>query len=164
MVERRGASLKILRNSIEVPEGIGSDYPSPFDEPCQQRSNRNLARASGLSKIGVQLFTLPPGAWSSQRHWHTHEDELVYVLEGEPTLITDEGEVTLQPGDFVGFGAGLANGHHVVNRGNSEARFLAVSNQDSLDDASYSDMDMQIHSRASGGRYTNKKEKPYPSE
>lgn len=164
MVKHRDSGLKIVKKTNEISEGIGSDYPTLFDEPCKERSNRNLARASGLSKIGAQLFILPPGAWSSQRHWHTHEDELVYFLEGEAILITDEGEVTLEPGDFVGFRAGLENGHHVVNRGSSEARFLAVSNQDPLDDASYSDIDMQIHSRATGGTYTNKKGKPYPIE
>ncbi|MEP4484978.1 MAG: cupin domain-containing protein [Halioglobus sp.] len=152
------------RKSIEVAEGVGSDYPEPFGEPCKERSNRNLARASGLSKIGAQLFLLPPGAWSSQRHWHTHEDELVYVLEGAPTLITDEGEVMLEPGDFVGFPAGQKNGHHIVNRGSLNAKFLTVSNQDSRDDVSYSDIDMQINGRSFGGAYTNKRGEAYPIE
>ena len=159
-----GGSLNIAKKSMEAPEDIGSDYPTPFNEPCKERSNRNLARVFELSKIGVQLFTLPPGAWSSQRHWHTHEDELVYVLEGEPTLVTDEGDVKLAPGDYVGFRAGVADGHHVVNRANVPAKFLAVSNQDPLDDALYSDIDMQICNRASGGTYSNKKGESYPIE
>jgi uncharacterized cupin superfamily protein len=154
----------MVRKSSEAPEGIGSDYPTPFNEPCKEGSNRNLARVLGLSKIGVQQFALPPGAWSSQRHWHSHEDELVYVLEGEPTLVTDEGEVKLEPGDFVGFRAGLENGRQVLNRANSPAKFIAVSNQDPLDDATYSDIDMQIRRRASGGTYSNKKGEPYRTE
>ena len=85
----------------------GSDYPAPFDAACQGRTRRRLARAAGLTQFGVNLQRLPPGQWSSQRHWHTHDEEFVYVLEGEVVLVTDEGEEVLRAGDCAGFAAGL---------------------------------------------------------
>ena len=74
---------------------IGTDYPAPHDAPCRQRRRRRLSDAFGLSQFGVNLLELPPGAWSSQRHWHERQDEFVYVLEGEVTLVTDAGETVL---------------------------------------------------------------------
>ena len=79
-----------------VPTRQGSGYPSPFDVPCAARTRRRLGDAGGLRDFGVNLMTLPPGGWSSQRHWHSHEDELVYVLEGELTLVEDGGETVLR--------------------------------------------------------------------
>jgi len=79
-----------------VPVRKGSGYPGPFDAPCADRTRRRLGDAGGLSDFGVNLMTLPPGGWSSQRHWHSHEDELVYVLEGELTLVEDGGETLLR--------------------------------------------------------------------
>ena len=79
-----------------LPEASGTRYPAPFDQPCKQRRWRRLGEAAGLSQFGVNLLRLAPGVWSAQRHWHSHEDEFVYVLEGEVVLVTDEGEETLQ--------------------------------------------------------------------
>ena len=72
-----------------LPPVTGTLYPAPFDEPCRARQRRKLGDAAGLTQFGVNLLTLPPGAWSSQRHWHSHEDEFVYVLKGELMLVTD---------------------------------------------------------------------------
>ena len=84
---------------------VGTLYPPPFDEPCRARERRRLGAEAGLTQFGVNLLRLPPGAWSSQRHWHVHEDEFVYVLSGEVTLVTDAGEELLRAGDAAGFKA-----------------------------------------------------------
>src|SRR5258706_12786774 len=90
---------------------IGMQYPPPFDAPCRARERRRLGDAAGLTQFGVNLLRLPPGAWSSQRHWHTHDDEFVYVLSGEVVLVTNDGEEILRAGDAAGFKAGESNGH-----------------------------------------------------
>src|SRR5438270_1915948 len=90
-----------------------SGYPEPFRSRVLPREKRAIGRALGLSKIGVNLTTLPPGKESSMRHWHTHEDELVFVVEGELVLVTDEGEQTLGAGMCCGFAAGSQNGHQL---------------------------------------------------
>src|ERR1700744_4563900 len=93
-----------------VPARKGSPYPAPFDAPCATRTRRRLGEAGGLRDFGVNLMTLPPGNWSSQRHWHSHEDEFVYVLEGEVTLIEDGAETVLRAGDCATFPKGTGNG------------------------------------------------------
>src|SRR5262249_8967567 len=85
------------------PQRKGSGYPPPFDAPCAERVRQRLGNAGGLADFGVNLMRLPPGSWSSQRHWHSHEDEFVYVLEGELTLIEDGGETVLRAGDCATF-------------------------------------------------------------
>jgi uncharacterized cupin superfamily protein len=82
-----------------VPEHQGTFYPPPFDAPCAERVRQRLGNAGGLTDFGVNLMRLPPGNWSSQRHWHSDEDEFVYVLEGELTLIEDGGETLLRAAD-----------------------------------------------------------------
>lgn len=145
----------------EIPERRGSRYPPPFNEPCLGRRNRNLGDPFGLKDFGVHLLTLEPGVWSSQRHWHTHEDELVYVLEGTPTLVTDEGETPLAPGAVAGFPAGTGNGHHVVNRSDAPATLLVVGSRKKDDDCYYSDIDLQLLQRAAGGGFARKSGEPY---
>lgn len=151
-----------MKKAHEVPERHGSQYPSPFDEPCQERSNRSLGDEFGLRDFGVQLTTLEPGAWSSQRHWHSAEDEFIYVLEGTPTLVTDEGETVMEAGDIAGFKGGVTNGHHVVNRTDAVVQFLVVGSRKPDDDAFYSDIDMQILKRHRGGTFTRTNGEPYP--
>lgn len=151
----------IVKKALEIREGRGSNYPSPFDEPCRARSDRSLGDAFDLRDFGVHLLVLEPGVWSSQRHWHSHEDELIYVLEGKPTLVTDEGATVLEPGDVAGFRAGSRNGHHVVNEADAPAKLLVVGSRKPEDDAFYSDIDMQILKRARGGSYTRKSGEPY---
>lgn len=146
-----------------APQGSGSSYPAPFDAPCRGRSWHRLGQAAGLTHIGVNLVRLAPGAWSSQRHWHTHEDEFVYVVSGELVLVTDDGEETLAAGDSAGFPAGVRNGHCLQNRSAADAVFLVVSNRDDADHGEYSDIDMAFGPRrySVGGQYRHKDGRPY---
>jgi len=91
-----------------------SSYPPPFDEPCKGQTCQRLGRSQGLTLFGVNLTVIPAGGWSSQRHWHSHEDEFVWLVEGELTLVTDAGEEILRPGDCAAFKAGDPDGHHLV--------------------------------------------------
>lgn len=131
---------KIEISSATVHEGTG--YPPPYDAPCLARSRQALGEAGGLTQFGVNLLTLKPGVWSSQRHWHSAEDEFVWVLEGEATLITDSGEEILRPGDCAAFPAGEANGHHIVNRSAGVVRLLEVGTRSAEDACRYPDADM----------------------
>ncbi|HVV85520.1 MAG TPA: cupin domain-containing protein [Kofleriaceae bacterium] len=141
-----------------APTGEGSRYPGDHAEPCRARRWLKLGDAAGLTQFGVNLVTLPPGAWSSQRHWHTHEDELVYVVEGELVLVTDAGEEVMRAGDAAGFKAGVPDGHHLQNRSDAPARFLVVGGRDDRDAGQYSDIDLQfLPGRYSGrGGYRRK--------
>ena len=135
-----------------APVAKGSRYPAPFDEPCRARVNQRLGEAAGLTQFGVNLTRLPPGCWSSQRHWHQREDELVYVLEGEVVLVEDGGETPLTAGDAAGFKAGVRDGHHLVNRGSRDALLLTIGSRDDLDGGEYPDIDMKFLP----GRYSGK--------
>jgi uncharacterized cupin superfamily protein len=131
---------------------VGSKYPKPFDEPCRARERRRLGDAVGLTQFGVNLLRLSPGAWSSQRHWHSHEDEFVYVLAGEVWLVSDAGEERLRAGDCAGFKAGVRDGHHIQNRSSSDAVLLEVGARDDRDFGEYPDIDMVFKAaRYSGG-------------
>ena len=139
----------------------GSRYPAPFDAPCAARTRQRLGDAAGLTDFGVNLLRLPPGVWSSQRHWHTAEDEFLYVLEGEVTLVTDAGEQILKRGDCAGFKAGVADGHHLQNRSQSEAVVLEVGSRKAVDDeVDYSDIDLRFL-KGRGG-FSHKDGTPYP--
>jgi uncharacterized cupin superfamily protein len=127
-----------------IQSRIGSGYPAPFDAPCKRRERKPLGDAAGLTQFGINLLKLPPGEWSSQRHWHTAEDEFVYVVAGEVVLVTDAGEQTLRAGDCAGFKAGDPNGHHVQNRSNADAVVLEVGSRDAADGVFYSDIDLLI--------------------
>ena len=140
---------------------IGSRYPAPFDEPCATRERQALGDAVGLSQFGVNLLTLPPGAWSSQRHWHENEDEFVYVLDGEVRLITDAGEQRLTPGMAAGFPAGRRDGHHLVNRSDRPARVLEVGTRAARDSGDYPDIDMTVEARDGTYRFLHKNGEPY---
>ncbi len=139
-----------IDNSL-APKSSGTRYPKPFDEPCQKRSWIRLGDAARLTQFGVNLLRLPPGTWSSQRHWHSHEDEFVYVLHGEVVLVDDSGEERLGPGDSVGFPAGDRNGHCLQNRSAEDAELLVVGSRNDKDHGEYPDIDMKF----SAGRYGN---------
>ncbi|HEX3651553.1 MAG TPA: cupin domain-containing protein [Rhizomicrobium sp.] len=143
-----------------VPERKGSGYPAPFHEPCANRIRQRLGDAGGLTQFGVNLLHLPPGAWSSQRHWHSAEDEFVYVVSGEMTLVTDEGERVLRPGDCAAFPKNDGNGHHLINKSDKIALCLEVGTRSDDDVCRYSEIDMQIDSR--DGRYRHRDGTPYP--
>jgi uncharacterized cupin superfamily protein len=127
-----------------VPVVTGSGYPAPFDSACARRARRRLGDAAGLTDFGVNLLRLPPGVWSSQRHWHSAEDEFVYVLEGEVVLVTDAGEEILRAGDCAGFKAGVRDGHHLQNRSQREAVLLEVGSRNEADGGEYPDIDMRF--------------------
>lgn len=143
-----------------VPERKGSSYPAPFHLKAGERVRQALGDAGGLSDFGVNLLHLPPGAWSSQRHWHSKEDEFVWVLEGEVVLVTDQGEEILQAGDCATFPKNAPDGHHLVNRSARTVVCLEVGCRSDDDVCSYSDIDMRIDNRE--GRYTHKDGTPYP--
>jgi len=137
-----------------VAERKGSGYPAPFDTPCADRIRQRLGNAGGLTDFGVNLMRLPPGGWSSQRHWHSHEDEFVFVLEGELVLIEDGGETLLRAGDCAAFAKNSGDGHHMINRSDSTAVYLEVGSRSGEDLTTCSDIDMM--SAAADGRFTRK--------
>jgi uncharacterized cupin superfamily protein len=142
----------------DVPARSTSGYPEPFRSRVLPREKRALGNALGLTKIGVNLTTLPPGKESSMRHYHTLEDEFVFVIEGEIVLRTDEGEQVLGPGTCAGFPAGSTNGHQLVNRSSAPARYLEISNRDPNDGASYSDVDLALQKGPDGRFLFTKKD------
>lgn len=143
-----------------VPLVKGTAYPPPFDRPCLERARKRLGDAGGLTQFGVNLLTLKPGVWSSQRHWHSAEDEFVVVLSGEVVLVDDSGETVLKPGDCAAFPKNDGNGHHLVNRSNADALCLEIGTRIGNDDhVVYSDIDMRIGPRTNG--YTRKDGTPY---
>jgi len=145
-----------------VPVESGCSYPSPLDRMCLDQSSQRLARHAGLTQFGVNLTVIEPGAWSSQRHWHSHEDELVWVLEGELTLVTDGGEEVLQAGDCAAFRRGDPDGHHLINKSNRAARVLEIGANDSQDRCVYSDIDMIAESGVV--RYRHRDGASYPQK
>ena len=138
---------------------VGTLYPPPFDEPCRARERTRLGNAAGLTQFGVNLLRLPPGAWSSQRHWHTGEDEFVYVVAGEVVLVTDAGEEVLRAGDCTGFKANDRDGHHLQNRSGQDAVVLEVGTDDAGDEADYPDLDMRVTPAAG---FVHRDGTPYP--
>jgi uncharacterized cupin superfamily protein len=144
-------SLKLpALDPTTVPARSSSGYPEPFRSRVLPREKRAVGNALGLTKIGVNLTTLPPGKESSMRHFHTREDELVFVLDGEVILRTDEGEQVLTAGMCAGFAAGSKNAHHLVNRSDRPARYLEISNRDPEDGAEYPDVDLVYRKAADG--------------
>lgn len=139
----------------------GSGYPEPFRSQVLPREKRALGDASGLTKIGINHTTLGPGAASSMRHWHTQEDELIYVLAGELVLVTNAGERPLRAGQCAGFPAGHRDGHQLVNRGTRPAIYLEISNRDETDGAHYPDVDLCWNAPGSPGGYSRKDGRPY---
>lgn len=140
---------------------LGSGYPAPYDEPCRSRERWRLGDRAGLTQFGVNVLKLPPGAWSSQRHWHSAEDEFVYVLEGEVVLVTDAGEEVLRAGESAGFKAGESNGHHLQNRSTAEVRVLEIGARNGEHDAvEYPDIDLLL--RTGDRRYRHKDGTSYP--
>lgn len=140
---------------------IGTLYPPPFDAPCVSRERKRLGDAAGLTQFGVNLLRLPPGVWSSQRHWHTGSDEFVYVVAGEVTLVTDAGEETLHAGDAAGFKADDRDGHCLRNLSSADALVLEIGTRVPPGDevCYYSDIDMKTD--AAGG-YARRDGAPYP--
>ena len=126
---------------VETTEArVGSRYAPPHNLPCKDVSYRKLSDGAGLTQFGVNLKRIPPGQWSSQRHWHLLEDEFVWILAGEVVLVTDEGEQVLRAGDCAGFPAGVANGHHLQNRSTTEATVLEMGSRHADETCVYPDV------------------------
>jgi uncharacterized cupin superfamily protein len=143
-----------------IPLRTGSGYPAPFHEICAGRTRQALGDAGGLTQFGVNRLQLAPGTASSQRHWHTHEDEFVFVVSGVVVLITDAGEQPLQAGDSAAFPAGVPNGHQIVNRSNAPAVCLEVGSRIPGDGATYPDIDLLFDGKTAS--YTHRDGTPYP--
>ncbi|HUA77720.1 MAG TPA: cupin domain-containing protein [Acetobacteraceae bacterium] len=142
-----------------APRHQGSDYPPPYDSLCRERVRHALGDVAGLRQFGVNLLRLPPGEWSSQRHWHEAEDEFVWVVEGEVVLVTDTGEEVLRKGECAGFKAGEVNGHHLQNRSDSDALLLEIgSRRPDEDRVMYPDIDLRWDSAIG---YARKDGTPY---
>jgi uncharacterized cupin superfamily protein len=134
----------------------GSRYPAPYHEPCKNRFRRVLGDAAGLTHFGANLTRLPAGTWSSQRHWHSAEDEFIYMLEGELVLVTDSGEEIIKAGDCVGFKAGNPDGHHLQNRSARDALYLEIgSRRPDEDDVTYPDIDLKATKGREGYAHVN---------
>jgi uncharacterized cupin superfamily protein len=149
---------------LQLPARSACGYPEPFRSQVMPREKRALGDAAGLKKIGVNHTTLGPGLASSMRHWHTHEDELIYLLAGELVLVTDEGERVLRAGQYAAFPAGHRNGHQFINRSGSPAVYLEISNRDPADVAHYPDVDLAWNPPAAPGvpgTFTHKDGRPY---
>ncbi len=140
---------------------VGTLYPPPFDQPCRARARKRLGDAARLTQFGVNLLRLPPGAWSSQRHWHTGSDEFVYVVAGDVVLVTDEGEEVLHPGDAAGFKAGDANGHCLRNQSHGEVLVLDVGTRIADDSVYYSEIDMVAPAGGQPAIYMRRDGTPY---
>jgi uncharacterized cupin superfamily protein len=142
-----------------VPKRLGCPYPAPFDQPMAARVRQRLGDAGGLRDFGINLMHLPPGNWSSQRHWHSHEDEFVFVIEGELVLIEDGGETVLRAGDCAAFAKNTGNGHHMKNRSDAVAVYLEIGSRQPADVTICSDID--VMSNNTDGRFTHKDGSPY---
>jgi uncharacterized cupin superfamily protein len=144
-----------------VPDSTGSNYPDPFNDICLGSHWKKLGDAVGLSDFGVNLVRLAPGKWSSQRHWHTHEDELVYMLAGEVVLVEDDGDHVLRPGDVAAWKAGDSNGHCLQNRTDEVAVYLEIgSRRPQVDACDYPDIDMVA--KPAEPFYRHRDGTPYP--
>jgi uncharacterized cupin superfamily protein len=145
----------------QVPAASGSAYPEPFKSRVANRRKQRLGDAFGLTNFGVNVTTLPAGTPSALRHWHSHEDEFIYVLGGELTLVTGDGEQTLTAGMCAGFPAGKADGHCLVNRSDSDAVYFEVGDRRPEDAVTYPDDDIAGRATPLGRRFSRKDGTPY---
>jgi uncharacterized cupin superfamily protein len=144
-----------------VPVRTGTGYPELFASIAEGRSRRRLGDAVGLDQFGVNLTTLAPGAGTAHRHWHHNEDEFVYVLSGEATLIEDGGATILRAGDAAGFKAGVPNAHQILNRSGGDVVLLEVGTRAAADRGVFPDMDLAFVKEEAGARFTHASGKPF---
>ena len=140
-----------------IPQSNGTGYPEPFAKAVEGRWWRRLAPAGGLTEMGASHVVLKPGAWSSQRHWHDEEDELLVMLTGEAVLVEDSGRTLLHPGDVCAWPKGSTDGHHLINESGADCSFIAISAGNDDGTGGYSDIDMRFDAkgftRKDGTRY-----------
>ena len=145
----------MIVNPADVPNSIGTGYPEPFRAVVAGRVRKKLGNAAGLTNFGVNLTTLEPGSASALRHWHKKQDEFVYVVDGELTLVTNADETVLTAGMCAGFPAGDANGHQLVNRTNQPAVYLEVGDRTPNDRVTYPDVDLLAKGTPDGWQFTH---------
>ncbi|MES2353512.1 MAG: cupin domain-containing protein [Pseudomonadota bacterium] len=145
----------------DVPDNTGTLYPEPFKSLVKGRIRKKLGDALGLKNFGVNLSTLLPGAQSSIRHWHSKQDEFIYVVEGELVLVTNAGKQRLSAGMTAGFPAGKPDGHHLINESGSPACYLEVGDRTVGDEGTYPDDDLKAVKTETGWVFTHKNGKPY---
>jgi uncharacterized cupin superfamily protein len=139
-----------------APSRTGTRYPEPFRSRVGTIRRCQLGDAAGLTQFGVNLTTIPPGGISALRHWHEREDELVWVVSGDLVLVEEGTETPLGPGDAAGFKAGVANGHHLVNRSGAPATILEIGSRLPDERGHYPDDDLAVEKTAGAVRFTRK--------
>ena len=150
-----------------LPQTNATGYPAPFDAPVAGRWYRRLAPPSGLTDFAASHVVLKPGAWSSQRHWHDDEDEMLVMVAGEAVMIEDDGRTILRSGDIAVWPKGETNGHHLINESEADCVFVAIGGgpgrkrSDPPAGGGYSDIDMLFSGE---GSYTRKDGTPYPAK
>ena len=147
--------------AAEVPGRSSTNYPEPFKAKVAGRSKRALGDVFGLKNFGVNLTRLAPKSASSLRHAHAKQDEFVYILEGRPTLVTDEGRTELEPGMCAGFRAGTGNAHHLVNETQADVVYLEIGDRTPGETATYPDDDIAMTNVEGKYRFTHKDGTPY---
>lgn len=145
----------------DVPAIARSVYPAPFQPLIQGRLKQRLGQAAGLTNFGANRVTLLPGGISALRHWHARQDEFIYVLSGELTLVTEAGEQVLTPGMAAAFPAGEANGHQLVNRSTEPACYLEVGDRTPGDTVTYPDHDLLAQDGPGGWVFSHRDGRPY---
>ena len=153
--------MSVIHDPMRVPGRRSTIYPKPFDEGFDKRIKRALTDLLGLTQFGVNLTTLEPGGKSAHRHWHENEDEFIYMLAGELTLVTKDGEQTLRPSMAVGFPAGDKNGHQLINKSSAPATYLEIGTRSKSDDITYPDIDLKAEKRGGRFRFFKKSGEPY---
>jgi len=151
----------IALDPLSVESRSGSGYPAPYREAVMRREKRALGDALGLSHFGVNLVRLPPGAASSQRHWHSAEDEFVYIVEGEVELVTDAGPQRLTAGMVAGFPAGRPDAHQLINRSDRDVIYLEVGDRQAGDEIDYPDIDLRLLHRNGRDFFAHKDGTPW---
>jgi len=154
--------MPVIVDTMGLPERRGTAYPAEFAVGLEGRVKRVLTEPLGLTQFGVNITTLEPGARSSQRHWHAKEDEFIYVLSGEITLVTKDGETVLKPSMAAGFPCGDRNGHQLVNKSSAPATYLEIGTRSPDDDVTYPDIDMAGRKRDGRYTFTRKNGDPFP--
>jgi len=145
----------------KVPVRSGTGYPEPFQAAHRERHKQALGDAAGLTQFGVNLTRIAPGAASALRHYHEHEDEFVFVLEGELVLVENEGETVLKAGDCAGFKAGSGNAHRLVNRSDRDAVYVEVGTRSPHERVHYPDDDLHMQREGGTARWLHKSGEPY---
>lgn len=153
----------MLIDPQEIPEKKGSNYPEQFSSFVAGRSKKRLGDAAGIKNFGVNLVKLEPGSCSAIRHWHAKQDEFIYILEGEVTLVTNAGEQTLKASMAAGFPAGEADGHHLINRSNSVTIYLEIGDRTPEEEVNYPDVDLMAKHSPNGWIFTQKDGSLYAS-